>query len=142
MKKTLLLLTGLLFIGMVDAQTAATEAASPTSYTRGIAWRIIGDANVGKATESNVIVIKEPAPGLKKLKFAVRDYAISINKLVVTFDDGKTQTIDAGFSVPKNGESNIIEIDGAGKSITQVTFWYNNKDIVKGTAEVTVFARK
>ena len=141
MRKILLALTGLFFIGIVDAQTAA-EAASPVPYTRGVAWRIIGDANVGKTTEAGIIIIKEPAPGLKKLKVAVRDYALSINKLVVTFDDGKTQAVDAGFTVPKNGESSIIEIDGVGKSVTQVAFWYNNKDIVKGTAEVTILARK
>lgn len=131
---------GLLFIGIADAQTA--EAVSAVPYTRGVAWRIIGDANVGKATESHIITMKEFTPGLKKLKLAVRDYALSISKLLVTFDDGKTQAIDVGFAIPKNGESNIIEIEGAGKSITQIAFWYNNKDIVKGTAEVTILARK
>lgn len=70
----------------------------------------------------------------------MRDAPLQLARLVVTYDNGVPDTIPVRYNIPKNGESRIIDLRGAGRrSLRRVDFWYDTRGRGRGTANVSLW---
>jgi len=106
------------------------------------AWINLGSVNLTKTDKNAGIEVKVPADNFKKLKITARNAPFIITKLTVTYDTGEPQIIVSHYSIAKNGESPIIDLDGTGRTIKRIDFFTENKDLAKENAEITFFVRK
>ena len=106
-------------------------------------WRLIGQTHADHSNDHDVIVVKGPYDNFRKIKFKVTAAPLSLQRLVVTYDNGAPARIDTRADIPKGGESRVIDLTGAGKrSIRKIEFWYDTKGFLKGKADVTLFGMK
>ena len=105
-------------------------------------WVDLGTTKVSHVANSAAISIRTPADNFRKLKIISRSSAFVITKLTITYNKGDTQIIENRFDIAKNGESQMIDIEGTGRTIKKIDFSVDSKDFVKGRAEATFFVRK
>lgn len=137
MKKNLFITVCCFFACLLFSQSAEFR---PGGVRKG-GWHIVGSTAAVHNTDHNAIVIK-PAENFKKLKVTVRDVPLNITKMVVVYDTGEEEAVEAAMEIPKNGESAIVDIKSGTRGITRIDFWYDSAEFTKGKAEVTVFGRK
>ena len=106
------------------------------------AWLSLGSVTITKAVNNAGIEVKVPADNFKKLKITAKNAPFIITKLTVTYDTGVPQIIESHYTIAKNGESPMIDLDGTGRTIKRIDFFTENKDLAKENAEVTFFVRK
>ncbi|MHA3787540.1 hypothetical protein ACX0HA_04955 [Flavobacterium hauense] len=136
MKKCFFIAVCCCIVGFVNAQ----KASAPPERRGG--WFALGDTYAMHNTDHDVIQIKEPVANYGRLKVTVRDLPLTITKMKVVYDSGEDEVIDAPIAIPKNGESDILEIQTGDRNIKRIDFWYDSADFKRGKAEVTVFARR
>ena len=113
-----------------EAQTTGTWDALGTV----VAARMGGDHDAIEITETDVVY--------KKLKLKVTDAPLNIKKMVITFANGKTQTVNTKYQIKNGGESNITDLKEPGQPLKTVELWYDTKGLLKGKANVTVMGMK
>jgi hypothetical protein len=106
-------------------------------------WRAIGQVSANLVADHDEIIVRGPFDNFRRIKFKVTDAPLDLVRLVVTYDNGEPDRIDTRFRIPKNGESRVIDLRGAGKrSIRKIEFWYDTAGVLRGKADVTVFGMK
>jgi len=106
-------------------------------------WRLIGQTHADHGADHDVIVVKGPYDNFRKIKFKVTDAPLTMQHMVVTYDNGAPDRIDVRQNIPQGGESRVIDLRGAGKrSLRKIEFWYDTKGFLKGKADVTLFGMK
>ncbi|MDO6761574.1 hypothetical protein Q4566_15285 [Tamlana sp. 2_MG-2023] len=103
-------------------------------------WVNLGTTHANHAADHDKINVPGPYDYYRKLKFKVRDSPLNIQRMVVTYDGGGApEKIETRFSIPKNGESRIIDLRGGKRKLRSIEFWYDTKGILNGKADVTVY---
>jgi hypothetical protein len=105
-------------------------------------WLLVGTTDAIHSADHNAIVIKDAALNFKKMKVTVRNAPLTITRITVLYSSGEEETIDVSMTIPKNGESAIVEIKSGTRVIKRIDFWYDSTSFTSGKAEVTVFGRK
>jgi hypothetical protein len=106
-------------------------------------WRLLGSVSAGHSGDHDVINVTGPSDYYRKLKFKVTNSPLTMNKMVVTYDDhGAPENIDTRTDIPKGGESREIDLKGGKRKIRNVQFWFDTKGFLNGKAEVTLFGLK
>ena len=120
----------------------AQEVTRPRAGSPG-AWRVIGTTQAGRAADHDSILVQGPFDDFRRIKFKVTNAPLSMQRMVITYDNGTPENIDVRQNIPQGGESRQIDLRGAGKrSIRRIDFWYDTKGLLKGKANVTVFGMK
>jgi hypothetical protein len=86
-------------------------------------WEKLGEANVDFSKDRDEI----RAGGNMKysaLKFMVTEAPIEISSMEVYYANGEKQDVSVGSIMKQNGESRIIDIQGAGRDLQKVVFTY------------------
>ena len=105
-------------------------------------WRLLGTVSAGHSGDHEVIEVNGPHDSYRKLKFKVTDSPLTMNRMVVTYDDGAPEQIDTKTDIPKGGESREIDLKGGKRKIKNVQFWFETKGFLNGKADVTLFGLK
>ncbi|WP_066219120.1 hypothetical protein [Formosa haliotis] len=105
-------------------------------------WINLGTTHANHTADHDRINVPGPYDYYRKIKFTVRDSPVNIQRLVVTYDGGVPQNINTRFSIPKNGESRVIDLIGGKRKLRSIEFWYDTKGILNGKADVTVYGMK
>jgi len=106
-------------------------------------WRLLGTVSAGHNGDHDVIEVNGPSDYYRKLKFKVTDSPLTMNRMVVTYDDhGAPENIDTKTDIPKGGESRVIDLKGGKRKIKNVQFWFETKGFLNGKADVTLFGMK
>jgi hypothetical protein len=107
------------------------------------AWRVVGTVQAGYTADHDEIIVRGPFDDFRRIKFKVTDAPLSLQRLVVTYDNGTPDKLEVSQNISQGGESRVIDLRGAGKrSIRKIEFWYDTKGLVRGKADVTVFGMK
>ncbi|QQY81698.1 hypothetical protein JJL45_12295 [Tamlana sp. s12] len=103
-------------------------------------WVNLGTTHANHTADHDRINVPGPYDYYRKLKFKVRDSPLNIQRMIVTYDGGGApEKIETRFSIPKNGESRVIDLRGGKRKLRSIEFWYDTKGILNGKADVTVY---
>jgi hypothetical protein len=62
--------------------------------------------------------------------------------MVVVYENGDRQPIETRLSIPKGGESRVIDLVGTQRRLKRVEFWYDTRGRGQGKADLTLFGMK
>jgi hypothetical protein len=140
MKNLITLFSFLIFTICINAQQV--QVSQPRSGAPG-SWRILGSVQANLRADHDVIVVAGPYDYFRKLKFKVTNASLSMQRMIVRYDDGgRPENIDVRYNIPQGGESRIIDLIGGKRKIKSVEFWYDTKGILNGKAIVTLLGIK
>jgi hypothetical protein len=127
----------MLFGTMVQAQ----QVAKPGPGAKGT-WKLLGTTHANHSADHDAIMVAGPYDYFRKLKFKVTDAPLNMQRMVVTYDDGRPENIDVRQNIPKGGESRVIDLKGGKRKLRSIEFWYDTKGFLNGKADVTLFGMK
>lgn len=137
---TLVLLCIFLATSVIDSK--AQTITKPGPGARGT-WRLLGTTQAKHSADHDIIIIKGPFDGFRKLKFKVTDAPLNLQRMLVRYDDGGLpEKIEIRHNIPQGGESRIIDLKGGKRKLKSVEFWYDTKGFLRGKADVTLFGIK
>lgn len=120
----------------------AQKVVKPRSGTTG-SWRYLGTTSARSTADHDVIIVAGPYDFFRKLKFKVKDSGLEMYYILVRYDDGGApERIETRFNIPQGGESRVIDIRGGKRKLKSVEFYYRDKDILNGKADVMLYGIK
>ena len=129
-----ILLTGLLLVGCVEPHWRyGGESVS--------GWQLLGEREADLQRDQDRIDVGRREGTFREIRIAVRGAPVEINKVVVTFDDGKTFSPSIREHFDQNSSSREIDLPGDRRSIRSVDFSYRSPDRRQGKATVMLYAR-
>ncbi|MBN8478189.1 MAG: DUF2541 family protein [Burkholderiales bacterium] len=135
---------GLLAVAMLftAGYACAQQVARPAPGAPG-QWRLIGQTHARHTADHDTIVVQGPYDNFRRIKFKVTDSPLRMHRVVVTYDNGATDSLDVRHHIPRGGETRAIDLRGAGKrSLRRIDFWYDTRGILNGQATVVVYGMK
>ena len=106
-------------------------------------WVLLGRTQANHTADHDGIVISGPFDNFRRIQFRVTDAPLNIQRMVVTYGNGKPDQIELRQNIPQGGQSRVIDLRGVGtRHIRRIDFWYSTKGFLKGRADVTVFGMK
>ena len=135
-------LTVLLTFCFFAIQANAQKVVQPKSGAVG-QWRFLGTVSAQTVKDHDIIVVAGPYDYFRRLKFKVTDSPIEMAYILVRYQDGGApERIETRFNIPQGGESRVIDIRGTKRKLKSVEFWYRDKVILNGKADVSLFGMK
>lgn len=104
-------------------------------------WRFIGDKNVHFGVDRDVIHVTGN-DNYRQLKLKVTNAPVKVMDMKVHFENGDVFDVSIRSRIPQGGESRVIDLPGASRSIKKIEFWYSPAGVLKGTARVAVWGRR
>jgi len=93
--------------------------------------------------DHDIIVVAGPYDYFRRLKFKVTDSPVEMAYILVRYQDGGApERIETRFNIPQGGESRVIDIRGSKRKLKSVEFWYRDKGILNGKADVSLLGMK
>jgi hypothetical protein len=138
MKQFLILTLCIFFVTNAFAQQVAKPRSGPTG-----SWRYLGTTSARSTADHDVIIVAGPYDFFRKLKFKVKDSGLEMYYILVRYDDGGApEKIETRFNIPQGGESRVIDIRGGKRKLKSVEFYYRDKGILNGKADVMLYGIK
>ena len=75
------------------------------------------------------------------VKLIVRKGGINMHRMVIHYGNGNRQDVDLRQNIPANGETRVIDLEGQGRIINRVEFWYDTKNFARGRATLQLWGR-
>ncbi|MBP1841313.1 hypothetical protein [Formosa algae] len=110
--------------------------------TAAVGWVKLGTTHAKHTGDHDKINVPGPFDSYRKIKFKVKDAPVNMHRLVVNYEAGASQKVETRFTIPKNGESRVIDLVGGKRKLRSIEFWYDTKGILNGTADVTLYGLK
>jgi hypothetical protein len=127
---------------LVAASVSAQQVSQPKPGSTG-SWRYLGTSKANHSADHDIMIIKGPYDYFRRLKFKVTNSPLNMQRMVVKYDDGGLpEKIETRFTIPKGGESRIIDLKGGKRKLKSVEYWYDTKGIFNGRADVTLMGIK
>ena len=124
MKKLIILVVLFIALLTVSQVVLAQDPAVIASGKPG--WHKIGEVKADFKLESESIVVFGKDK-FKSIKLKVTDAAINLNKVVVYYEDDKTQEIPVSGVIASGNETRVYELLDPGKEIKKVLFTYKSE---------------
>ena len=110
---------------------------------RGGSWALLGSRIVTDRADHDTIKVTGAEGNFTAVKLEVRRHAVNFQRMVIHFGNGADQKVDLRNTIPANGESRVIDINGGDRIIQSIDFWYDAKTLGKGgRAVVRVMGRR
>jgi hypothetical protein len=121
---------------------SAQQVSQPKPGSTG-SWRYLGTSKASHSADHDIMIIKGPYDYFRRLKFKVTNSPLNMQRMVVKYEDGGLpEKIETRFTIPKGGESRIIDLKGGRRKLKSVEYWYDTKGIFNGRADVTLVGIK
>lgn len=104
-------------------------------------WKFIGDKNVHFGVDRDVIHVTGN-DNYRQLKLRVTSAPLKILDMKVHFENGDVFDVAIRSQIRQGGESRVIDLPGASRSIRKIEFWYTTAGVLKGSARVAVWGRR
>lgn len=101
----------------------------------------LGSVNAGHDAEHDRITMTGQHDNYRKLKFKVKNAALNMRQVVVTYDDGAPERLDVKENPAAGAETRVIDLHGGKRSIRTIEFWYETKGGKGDKAEVVAFGK-
>lgn len=109
---------------------------------RGAQWALLGSRIVTDRADHDRMKVSAEGT-FTAVKVEVRRHAVDFQRMVIHFGNGADQKVELRNTIPANGESRVIDINGANRVIQSIEFWYDAKTLGKGgRAVVRVMGRR
>lgn len=130
----------MLLAGSVLAQRGTLDDTPKASTGTGGKWWYIGSAEA-KADRTE-IPLESKQTQFRKLRLKVRDAALTLNKVVVTYDSGEPETIELQDKLSKGDETKVIELAGGDRKIKKIEAWYGRNGKSNGVPTLMAYGVK
>ena len=104
-------------------------------------WVKLGSVNAGHDADHDRITVTGPRDNYRKLKFKVKNAALNMRQVVVTYDDGAPERLEVKENLAAGAETRVIDLHGGKRSIRTIEFWYETKNNKGDKAEVVAFGQ-
>lgn len=104
-------------------------------------WEYLGQRKVNYGIDRDEIVVTYREGKFNAIKLLVKHADLNMTKCTVHFENGGTQDVETRFRIPAGGESRVIDLDGRGRFIEKIIFWYDTKNSENRKAVVEVWGR-
>jgi hypothetical protein len=135
-------LLAFMFVFVVTAQFGYPQQVKRGKPGPAGSWVVIGTIVANFSADHDGIVVTGPFDDFRKIKFKVTDAPLNLIRMQITYDGGTTQKIETRNNISQGGESRVIDLPGAKRSIRRIDFWYDTKGILRGKAKVTIVGMK
>lgn len=104
-------------------------------------WEKLGERKVAFRVDKDEIVVTAREGRFTALKLLVRNADLNMHRFTVHFNNGQTQNVEIRDRIPAGGESRIIDLDGKGRFIEKVVFWYDTQNDENRRSTVELWGR-
>jgi hypothetical protein len=105
-------------------------------------WQLLGQRNVSDRADHDTIAVTKAKGDFKSIRLEVRRHPIDFHRVVIHYANGGEQVVELRSTIPANGESRIIDLEGRDRIIRRIDLWYDAKSVGKGgRAAVRVLGR-
>ena len=104
-------------------------------------WVKLGSVKAGHDADHDRITVTGQHDNYRKLKFKVKNAALNMRQVVVTYDDGAPERLDVKENLAAGAETRVIDLHGGKRSIRTIEFWYETKGSKGDKAEVVAFGK-
>ena len=104
-------------------------------------WVKLGEVTAGHDADHDRITVTGQHDNYRKLKFKVKNAALNLRQVVVTYDDGAPERLEVKENLAAGAETRGIDLHGGKRSIRTIEFWYETKGSKGDKAEVVAFGR-
>ena len=88
-------------------ESLAQKTTQPMAQTTGN-WDAIGTVKAARmGGDHDVVTLTEPHHHYKQIKLKVTDAPLNIKKMVITYDNGETQTISNRYEIKKAAKATL-----------------------------------
>jgi hypothetical protein len=106
-------------------------------------WVTIGTMTADFKADHDSIRVRGPYDGFRRIKLKVIGADLEIQRLVVTYENGRPDELEVREFIRQGGETRAIDLKGIGRrNINRIDIWHKTKGILKGKATVIVFGMK
>jgi hypothetical protein len=104
-------------------------------------WEKLGERKVAYRVDRDEIIVTAREGRFTALKLLVRNADLNIHQFTVHFNNGQSQNVEMRDRIPAGGESRIIDLDGKGRFIEKVVFWYDTQNDENRRSTVELWGR-
>jgi hypothetical protein len=105
-------------------------------------WELLGEKRVAFIADRDVIVVGRHEGRFRKLRLAVHDNNIHLDRLVVIYGNGEPDVFEEEIKI-RAGDSRIFDLKGHARTIQRIELYYRSKlNILRGEAHVRVFGEQ
>lgn len=104
-------------------------------------WEKLGQRQVNFAVDRDVIQVGAREGSFKALQLKVKGATIDLNRVVVHFRNGEEQVLNVRQTIPRGGQSRILDLPGNNRIITKVVFIYDTRNRARRRATVELWGR-
>jgi len=105
-------------------------------------WVKLGSVIAAHDGDHDRITVNGPHDSYRRLKFKVKNAALNMHQVVVTYDDGAPERLDIKENLAEGAETRAIDLHGGKRSIRTIEFWYETKGNKGDKAEVVAFGQR
>ena len=106
------------------------------------AWTQLGERRVSFAFERDTVHVTNPRGRYRKLTLVVRDSALEMYDVVVTFVNGDVYSPTTRLVFGADSRSRVIDLPGARRAIKKVEFRYRSRNVFTGFAEIELWGKR
>ncbi len=131
MKKTMLALAVVLLL-----------AAGPALLVAEAKFVLLGEKEVDFLVDRDDLVVGLKDGMFRRLRFEVEKNDLEMLRVIVTFGNGKTETIPVRHVFTEGSRSRLIDLPGQKRIIRRITFFYRTVgSLVEGRALIKVYGQ-
>lgn len=137
--KAILLGCSVLFFQSFSAPMEEIKPMNSSEITGG--WRLLGSKTVKAGLDRDVIKVTASRGVFKKLKIRVKGAPIYMQKMVVHYGNGTTQSLAIRKNIAQGSESRVMDLPGKNRAIKKIVFWYEKGNWTTKKPVVTLWGR-
>ncbi|MEZ5416151.1 MAG: hypothetical protein R2708_02275 [Vicinamibacterales bacterium] len=106
-------------------------------------WTLLGTRTVTDRADHDIVRVTGRRGRLDAVKFEVRGRAVDFRRVIIHFANGGDQAVALRDTIRAGGETRAIDVDGRGRVIRSIEFWYDANTVGRGgRATVRVLGRR
>lgn len=102
-------------------------------------WRVLGSRTVDRQGDRDEIAVTATRGDFRGIKLGVTGAAIEFREVHVIYGNGQPDKLDVRQTIPPGGETRVVDLQGNGRVIRKIVFWYRTEGLGKQRAVVTAF---
>ena len=127
---------------MILAVMVVIGCAVSTAGAQSGRWELLGARTVTDRADHDTVKVGGAKGDFTAIKIEVQRRAVHFQRVVIHFRNGGDQRVELRDSIPANGESRVIDVDGKDRVIRSIDFWYDAQSLGRGgQATVRVLGR-
>lgn len=104
-------------------------------------WEKLGQRQVNFRVDRDVIRVGAREGSFKALQLKVSGGAIDLTRVIVHYRNGEEQILNVRQSIPRGGQSRVLDLPGNNRIITKVVFVYDTRNRSRRRATVALWGR-